>query len=131
MKWLIIALISISFTTHAETPKVAAKAAQKKNKPASAEKPKNEGGSSTEAWDRYRDTMIVISRQMGVTCTHCHDSKNYRDASKPTFPIAKKHMEMVDMMNAQFKSAFTQRVDCYMCHRGQAIPDYKEKSEKF
>lgn len=84
-----------------------------------------------EAWDKYRDQMIVISRQLGVTCTHCHETKNYRDSSKKTHAIAKSHMELVDMINAKYKNSFSEKVDCYMCHKGVAKPEFSEKKEKF
>ncbi len=84
-----------------------------------------------EAWEKYREQMIVISRQLGVTCVHCHDSKNYRDASKKAHQVAKAHMEMVDMINDKFKNTFSAKVDCYSCHKGVAKPEFKEKSEKY
>jgi hypothetical protein len=84
-----------------------------------------------EAWEKYRQPMIDISRQLGVTCTYCHDSKNYRDGSKATYQTAKKHMQVIDMLNNQFKTAFSEKVDCFMCHHGTAKPDFKEKPEKF
>ena len=84
-----------------------------------------------QAWDKYREQMITISRQLGVTCTHCHDTRNYRDASKKTHQIAKSHLEMVDMINEKYKNSFSDKVDCYMCHKGQAKPEFKEKKAKF
>lgn len=84
-----------------------------------------------EAWDKFRPQMLTISRQLGVTCIYCHDSKNYRDASKPTHQIAKAHMEMVDMINEKFKNSFSDKIDCYSCHKGVARPEFKEKKAKF
>lgn len=84
-----------------------------------------------EAWDKFRPQMLTISRQLGVTCIYCHDSRNYRDGSKPTHAIAKAHMEMVDMINEKYKHAFSAKVDCYMCHKGVAKPEFIEKKEKF
>jgi hypothetical protein len=95
-----------------------------------AKKP-SKGLQPWEAWDKYREQMITISRQLGVTCTHCHDTRNYRDASKKTHEIAKNHMEMVDMINAKYKNSFSEKVDCYMCHKGVAKPEFIEKKEKF
>lgn len=93
--------------------------------------PLKQGLEPWEAWDKYRDQMIVISRQLGVTCNHCHDTRNYRDSSKATHKIAKAHMEMVDMINEKFKHSFSDKVDCYMCHKGIAKPEFKEKKDKF
>lgn len=113
---------------HAESNK---KEAAQKSVQEAAKKAKNLKLEPWEAWDKYRDQMIVISRQLGVTCTHCHDTKNYRDNSKKTHQIAKAHMEMVDMINEKYKHSFSEKVDCYMCHKGTAKPDYKEKKDKF
>lgn len=90
-----------------------------------------EEGATPEAWDKYRAEMLKISRQLGVDCTYCHNTQNYRDSSKKAFQIGLQHMEMIDMLNNKFKNSFKDKVDCYMCHKGQAIPDYKEKPEKF
>src|SRR5690606_30677423 len=78
-----------------------------------------------EAWEKYREPMAIISRQLGVTCTHCHDRRNYRDASKKAHIIAKSHMEMVDMINDKYKNSFSAKIDCYVCHKGKAKPEFK------
>ncbi len=74
---------------------------------------------------KNREYMIEISRQLGVTCNACHDVKNFRNTSMKAWRTAKEHMNIVDLLNSR---GFTKgpRVDCYMCHRGKAIPDYKE-----
>lgn len=82
--------------------------------------PKNEKGKPWESWDKYRKQMIEISEQLGVTCTYCHQPRNYRDSSKREFQIAKKHMEMVELLKSQFKDSMNSKVDCYLCHKGQA-----------
>lgn len=75
---------------------------------------------------RVREEMVLISRQLGVTCTHCHDTNNFRSSAMPTHKIAKEHMRITSWLN---KSGFKGRpkADCYLCHRGKAIPDYIEK----
>lgn len=84
-----------------------------------------------EAWEKYRVQMADISRQLGVTCVHCHNTRNYRDGSKAAHGIAKSHMEMVDTINEKYKNSFSAKVDCFMCHKGQAKPEFKEKLPKF
>ncbi len=129
-----VAILLGAFVMHAETP--SQKDAHKKE---AAQKSVQEAGKKAkalqlepwEAWDKYRDQMITISRQLGVTCNHCHDTKNYRDASKKTHQIAKAHIEMVDMINDKYKNSFSEKVDCYMCHKGVVKPEFKEKKEKF
>lgn len=117
-----------------ETPPKAAQEHSKKDTkttPAKADaKVKKKKLEPWEAWDKYREQMITISRQLGVTCTHCHDARNYRESTKKTFQVAKNHMEMVDMINERFKYSFSDKVDCYMCHKGQAKPEFKEPKEK-
>lgn len=84
-----------------------------------------------EAWDKYRAQMITISRQLGVTCNYCHNTRNYRDKSNPKWKVAKAHIQMVDLLNSQFKHTFSDKVDCYMCHKGVAKPEFKEKKDRF
>lgn len=98
---------------------------------ATSSKPAKKPLEPWEAWDKFRPQMLEISRQLGVTCIHCHDSRNYRDSSKPTHKIAKAHMEMVDMINEKYKDSFSAKVDCYMCHKGVSKPEFKERKEKF
>ncbi len=83
-----------------------------------------------EAWEKYREPMAIISRQLGVTCVHCHNTRNYRDSSKKTHAIAKSHMEMVDTINEKYKNSFSAKIDCYVCHKGQAKPKFLEEKVK-
>lgn len=83
-----------------------------------------------EVWDSTRQQMLQWSQQLQVTCVHCHDAKNYKDSSMKTFKIAKDHSEIVELLNRDHKNKIP-KVDCYMCHRGKAIPDYKEKIQNF
>ena len=74
-----------------------------------------------------RDFMIKISRQLGVTCTHCHNVNNFKDKSMSTYKVAAEHIRMVELLNQRsFTAKNGPRADCYMCHRGKAQPDYKE-----
>lgn len=76
----------------------------------------------------YRKYMKKISRQLGVTCDYCHDVKNYRNTDNPKHKIALEHIRMVAWLNQEgFKSTKNVKADCYMCHRRQAKPAYKEK----
>lgn len=75
-----------------------------------------------------RDYMLNISRQLGVTCNHCHDVKNFKDDKMTTHQISKQHMRVVHLLNTEgFVGKNALKVDCYMCHRGQAKPKYKEE----
>ncbi|MEQ1879000.1 MAG: hypothetical protein ABL958_20340 [Bdellovibrionia bacterium] len=74
-----------------------------------------------------REAMVKISRQLGVTCNHCHDVKDFKDAKLENFKIAKEHMRVVELLNTQgFTGKKAPKADCFMCHRGKAMPDYKE-----
>lgn len=72
-----------------------------------------------------REYMKDISRQLGVTCAHCHDVKNYKSGEMETHKTAKTHMEMVELLNEKFPGKVGKKVDCYMCHRAHAKWDYK------
>jgi hypothetical protein len=74
-----------------------------------------------------REYMLKISRQLGVTCNHCHNVKNFKDESMPTWKIAKEHMKAVHLLNTEgFTSPRAPRADCYMCHQGKAKYQYTE-----
>lgn len=76
-----------------------------------------------------RKWMLEISRQLGVTCTHCHNVKDFKDNSKEAYKVAKNHISIVEWLNKDgfYKDRRGTQVNCYVCHRGKAQPDYKEK----
>jgi len=74
-----------------------------------------------------REFMVKIARQLGVTCNFCHDVNNFKDGSKPTYKVGKEHISVVELINSKgFIRSNSARADCYMCHRGKSIPEYKE-----
>ncbi len=72
-----------------------------------------------------REQMIAISRQLGVTCAYCHNLKNFKSDEKKNFKTARKHIEVLNWLNTK-GFAGTPKVDCFLCHRGKAVPDYRE-----
>lgn len=79
-----------------------------------------------------RKTMLDWSRHLGVTCNYCHDTNNFKRDDKSAYNIGLKHKNLVRLLNEE---VFTERdkggnlkiiADCYMCHRGQSTPNYKE-----
>lgn len=77
--------------------------------------------------EKIREEMIVISRELGVTCTECHNVQNFRDDSKKTFKVSKDHMKITQMLKENgFDGKKGPMSTCYMCHRGKLKPDYKE-----
>ncbi len=77
---------------------------------------------------KYREYMQTISRQLGVTCDYCHDVSNFKAPTKIAYQTAKQHMEIVKWLNLKgFQGPKAPVADCYMCHRGAAVPEYKEK----
>ncbi len=79
-----------------------------------------------------RENMIVISRQLGVTCTTCHNPSNFKGDGKMEFKVAKEHMKITQMLiDNGMDGKRGPKASCYMCHRGQIKPVYKEPiSEK-
>ncbi len=78
-----------------------------------------------------RARMVEWSRQIGVTCTHCHNVQNFKSFEKPAMQVAQAHSRWVQLLNREGAYKITNRpgikVDCYMCHKGQPVPDFKEK----
>lgn len=72
--------------------------------------------------DEVRKQMLQISKDLGVTCTYCHNVKNWKEDSKPEWKIASEHIKLMDSirtfsMNGKDKPTET---GCFMCHRGEA-----------
>ncbi len=76
----------------------------------------------------YRNYMIKISRQLGITCNTCHNTSHFESPEKIQFKIAKDHMRITQaLVDAGFDGKNGRAMaDCYMCHRGQLKPDYIE-----
>ena len=76
----------------------------------------------------YREMMAKITRQLGVTCTTCHNTNNFQDASKHEFVVAKNHLKIVQVLIDAGMNGTNgnPQADCYMCHRGVLKPNYKE-----
>ncbi len=73
-----------------------------------------------------RQDMIEISRQLGVTCTHCHDMKNLKSQTLPAWKVSKEHIRVTALLNSKEGLNGTPKVDCYTCHRGEAKPKPEE-----
>ena len=86
----------------------------------------SEADKESKDWDlQKREEMVRMSRQLGVTCTHCHDVTNLRKTDKPPYKIALDHIRITTLLNQEgFKGK--PKVDCFLCHRGAAKPPYHE-----
>lgn len=80
-------------------------------------------GPSSEA--EVRQSMVDMSRQLGVTCVYCHKMENFKNGDKEAFKIAESHMKIVADLNSRRLRGLP-KVDCYMCHQGHAKAPYKE-----
>jgi hypothetical protein len=81
--------------------------------------------------NQVRQEMIVISRQLGVTCAECHNIQNFASDEKKTFKVAKDHMRILETLHSNgFDGKKGPEATCYMCHQGELHPDYKDPTEK-
>lgn len=78
--------------------------------------------------EAYREYKVGISRQLGITCNTCHNQNNFASAEKVEFKVAKEHFRLTQLLidNGMNGEKGKPKADCYMCHRGKLIPDYKE-----
>ena len=78
--------------------------------------------------EKIRSEMVTISRELGVTCTECHNVSNFQDGSKKSFQVSKEHLKITEMLkqNGFDGKGGNPQATCYMCHRGKLLPDYKE-----
>lgn len=80
--------------------------------------------------EQIRTEMVTISRELGVTCTECHNVQNFSDNSKKSFKVSKDHMKLTQLLKENgFDGKKGPMSTCYMCHRGKLRPDYKEPSQ--
>lgn len=81
--------------------------------------------------DKVRQEMTVISRQLGVTCTECHNIQNFASNEKKSFKIAKDHIRITETLRSSgFDGKKGPEASCYMCHQGKLLPGYKEVLKK-
>jgi len=81
--------------------------------------------------DQVRQEMIVISRQLGVTCMECHNVQNFASDEKKSFKVGKDHMRITETLRSNgFDGKKGPEATCYMCHQGKLRPAYKEDLPK-
>ncbi|AFY00832.1 photosynthetic reaction center cytochrome c subunit family protein [Bdellovibrio bacteriovorus] len=77
--------------------------------------------------EKIREEMIVISRELGVTCNACHNVQNFKADDKKAFKVGKEHMKLTQMLRENgMDGKKSAKATCYMCHRGKLMPDFKE-----
>lgn len=76
-----------------------------------------------------RELMLSWSRQLKVTCTECHNPKNFKDSSKPSFKTALEHARIVEWLkNNGFPKPTPGQTkipeaSCSFCHHGKLKPE--------
>ena len=83
-----------------------------------------EAKSEPDADMKVRDQMVQISRELGVTCTYCHNSENFKDSKNKNFGIALKHLKITQLLNSDQGFKGKPAVTCYVCHQGEAKFEY-------
>ena len=79
--------------------------------------------------EQIRQNMVQISRELGVTCTECHNVQNFSESSKKNFKVSLEHMKITQMLKENgFDGKKGPEATCYMCHRGKLKPDFKEST---
>lgn len=84
-------------------------------------------GAKTESSENFKNEqeivrvqMVQLSRELGITCTECHSSKNWKDGSKATFKVAKDHMKTVEILRSSgFNGKKYPEASCFLCHQGK------------
>lgn len=75
---------------------------------------------------QIREEMIIISENLGVTCTECHNVQNFKDGSKKNHKVSLEHMKITALLREQgWNGKSGPDATCYMCHRGQLRPPIK------
>ncbi|MBX2987124.1 MAG: hypothetical protein KF802_04430 [Bdellovibrionaceae bacterium] len=75
---------------------------------------------------QVREQMLQITKELGTTCTQCHNVNDFKHPGKAEFGVAAKHMKLVAVMKANgFDGRGGPEANCYMCHRGALKPPAK------
>ena len=69
-----------------------------------------------------RPVMGAMRGALGQQCNFCHVRGDNASDEIPKKLVARKMMEMVNEINAQFPDGMV-HVSCYTCHRGKTTPD--------
>lgn len=81
--------------------------------------------------EKIRDEMLVMSRQLGVTCSECHNVQNFPSDEKKAFKVAKDHLRIVETLrDAGFDGKKGPEASCFMCHQGTLRPKFQEDLSK-
>jgi photosynthetic reaction center cytochrome c subunit len=71
--------------------------------------------------EEVRQVMGMFVAGTGLKCGDCHAAPDFASDDKPQKVTARKMLEMVRSVNANtFGGA--EKVTCYTCHRGEAMP---------
>jgi hypothetical protein len=77
--------------------------------------------------EQIREMMVSMSRQLGVTCTVCHNPQNFKSDKLPAFKVAKEHMKITQgLIDMGMDGKRGPKASCYMCHRGELKPKFEE-----
>lgn len=77
------------------------------------------------------ESMQIISQQLGVTCTTCHNPQNWKDSSKKEFKVSLDHMKITQTLIDQgFDGNKYTKATCYTCHQGELNPPHLKKDFK-
>ena len=67
------------------------------------------------------DSMTLFNRALGVECAFCHLDKDWKDATKPQWAIARDMGRMVQALNGD-QLANSTGITCVTCHGGHNKP---------
>jgi len=78
--------------------------------------------------EEMRQQMLQLTKELGTTCTECHNVANFKDSSKHSFQIAAQHLKLVAVMKENgLDGKKGPEANCFMCHRGELHPPSKAK----
>lgn len=78
--------------------------------------------------EAVRLEMLAISKQIGVTCTECHNPNNFREDLKKSYKIGLSHIKITNILREHgFDGKRGPEATCFMCHQGKLKPNYLQK----
>lgn len=81
--------------------------------------------------EAIRKQMVQWTEELGVTCTECHNLRNFKDSQSKGFRVGRDHARIVNLMKANgFDGIKGPLANCYMCHRGDLHPPVHSPKKK-
>ncbi len=125
--WLILCLYILAGESSSGSESETAEKPAIKEKPVKRWLPVPSPSEQLTQMEIMQKGMLGISRDLGVNCTACHDTSNFKRELNLSYKIAKEHIRITQVLIDSGFDGLSGRpkATCYMCHRGELKPKWQ------